>query len=848
MSEKQKLSSRESMMDFFKDDSAAIIDPSINQNEEDRVQETSFKPEDNRPFLPVVDRVEKDELKSWWRSLRQFFQTSKGGGLRRNNQHFMPLNMASDALLQQRYENYPFWIDDVKTGEGATLKQLFADALAKTEGNVVSEGILRQKINGLSIELDLQLCADELDFAFMPLIDKAGAALMEKLGLQGTDKETFESDLVKLKKYLPDHGILLRKAKNSYYQLLSAAMIIDGNAKKEELLADIDELVARLNDLLVVQAENAEESKDPEHLKSAFGESEGMLDFDKMSSMLPDGGSELMSKERISRVQDVVKTLSNAEEFLLKGNRVLIQKELYAGGEDQLADVFAPAMVEVVAGKNGGEKALKMFSESMSQFESIIAALRIGELELNNSYDPDIHHDFFARFNWRLITEKEMQAFPAVVLILDSLTLANDQLKDFSSILSKNIPVKILVFRNIDTDIYSDDVLLEEAFESFEVGSMAVSYRKTFVMQASSLTPQYLYKGFVGGLESPSAAVFYVLQDKAEQSVLWSSAAVESRAFPGFIFSGKQGSEWGSRFDIIDNPQPEMNWPVYAVDIIDKADKVENLQVPFTYADYKALNSKYDSEFKVVPQQYWSDDLTNLADYLQLTEKEQYSKIPFIWMLDDKNQVQKVAVSWEMLTMTFEKLDYWHFIQENGGVNSYHVRQALEHEKMRLQDEATAELNELKAAHAEELETVKNETASEAMERLTSLLLDLDTNAIVPSGLVATPAPQVDTAPVPEAPEAAPEKEEEEESLSMDEPWLETPLCTSCNECTELNGVMFKYNADKMAYIADAKAGTYAQLVDAAEKCPVHIIHPGKPLNPDEPDLEALIKRAEKFN
>ena len=82
----------------------------------------------------------------------------------------------------------------------------------------------------------------------------------------------------------------------------------------------------------------------------------------------------------------------------------------------------------------------------------------------------------------------------------------------------------------------------------------------------------------------------------------------------------------------------------------------------------------------------------------------------------------------------------------------------------------------------------------------------------------------------------------------MDEPCIETPLCTTCNECTELNGEMFKYNADKMAYITDPKAGTYAQLVDAAEKCPVHIIHPGKPLNPDEADLEALMKRAEKFN
>ena len=49
------------------------------------------------------------------------------------------------------------------------------------------------------------------------------------------------------------------------------------------------------------------------------------------------------------------------------------------------------------------------------------------------------------------------------------------------------------------------------------------------------------------------------------------------------------------------------------------------------------------------------------------------------------------------------------------------------------------------------------------------------------------------------------------------------------------------------AYIADPDAGTYRQLVEAAESCQVAIIHPGKPRNPNEPNLDELIKRAEPF-
>ncbi len=59
---------------------------------------------------------------------------------------------------------------------------------------------------------------------------------------------------------------------------------------------------------------------------------------------------------------------------------------------------------------------------------------------------------------------------------------------------------------------------------------------------------------------------------------------------------------------------------------------------------------------------------------------------------------------------------------------------------------------------------------------------------------------------------------------------------------------MFAYNEVKQAYIKDVTAGTFRQLVLAAEKCPVAIIHPGAPVNPDEPDLEKWMKRAEPFN
>ena len=92
----------------------------------------------------------------------------------------------------------------------------------------------------------------------------------------------------------------------------------------------------------------------------------------------------------------------------------------------------------------------------------------------------------------------------------------------------------------------------------------------------------------------------------------------------------------------------------------------------------------------------------------------------------------------------------------------------------------------------------------------------------------------------PAAAEAAPER-------PSDEPYIETARCTSCNECTQINDKMFGYDANKQASIINPDAGTYRQLVEAAENCQISIIHPGKPRNPNEPGLDELMKRAEPF-
>jgi len=81
-----------------------------------------------------------------------------------------------------------------------------------------------------------------------------------------------------------------------------------------------------------------------------------------------------------------------------------------------------------------------------------------------------------------------------------------------------------------------------------------------------------------------------------------------------------------------------------------------------------------------------------------------------------------------------------------------------------------------------------------------------------------------------------------------DQAYIESEFCTSCDDCTQRNASMFAYDDVKQAYIKDLSAGSYREMVEAAENCPVCIIHPGKPLDLSEPNLDELQQRASAFN
>jgi pyruvate-ferredoxin/flavodoxin oxidoreductase len=277
-------------------------------------------------------------------------------------------------------------------------------------------------------------------------------------------------------------------------------------------------------------------------------------------------------------------------------------------------------------------------------------------------------------------------------------------------------------------------------------------------------------------------------------------------------------------------------------------------------------------------REQWSDDTVLFHKYLELSAEDREGKVPFIYARDKEEHLGRLRVSQEMVELAEERLDLWDELRELAGVK---VPERVQHQLAKpLERRYREQLAKLEKEYESKLAELKANYPVEITRRIAEALVGgglagFGGGAASPAAaspaaaspaasapaVLATPAapvaPEVTAdAPVTATPvsteaavaEAAVAEVAEEEDEGGFEPYIDTELCTSCNECTNLNPKMFAYNDDKKAYIKDPRAGTFQQLVLAAERCTARIIHPGTPLDPDEEDLEKWVKRAEAFN
>ena len=468
--------------------------------------------------------------------------------------------------------------------------------------------------------------------------------------------------------------------------------------------------------------------------------------------------------------------------------------------------------------------AMGVFEGHMAKMVEGFKTVRMAEIELAGGYDPQQHDAFFTYFNWEQLADEEWHLCPPVVAVGGDGAMYDIGFQNLSRMLMSGMPVKVMV---VDTQVYSNtggqactsgfvsqvadmspygkkDHGKTEARK--EISLIGMTHRTAFVLQSSVAHPTHLIEGYIDGLNSRRPALFNIYAVcPPEQGVgddmltNQSKLAVESRAYPLFRYDPDAGVTFSECVTLEGNPSLDRDWLEYTLDYLDEAGAVQKMTLPLTFADFALTEGRFAKQFKKAPPETWNDDMVPLADFLKLPADERDGKFPFIWAVDKKQRLMRVLTSQEMVNACEERQQLWHQLKDVAGLDRPAANEA------------------------------------EVAARVRSELLQRITDSLGGSAPVAT------TGASSASPAAA-------HDAAHDAVWIDTPECTTCDECTGINPKIFAYNGQNKAVVINPTAGTFLDIVKAAEKCTAGIIHPGTPWNPNEANLDKLVARAAKFN
>lgn len=685
------------------------------------------------------------------------------------------------------------------------------------------------------------------------LLRDAAALLLAELQLPVASAAGVASDLVAMGKALPA-GQLLRLHADTPLRLLQAAARVRAAAARAAFARQARTHAEALRVLLQVEAQKDEPAHGASGLqKSLGGLGQQFLDPASLARTVgPHRGSQRTDPERRQRLQQALSAL----EHHLAADAMPEFVVVHAGATPVVPGASLHADDDVCAA------AAARFDGHVATVLAAVRAMQLAELEGRSAYEPERHDPLLAALRWQDLSTDELHLLPVVVAVAPAALLAGRAMQSLTQLLASGRPVQVVALQRPAED--PGGAGNGPGAARLELGYLGIAFRDAYVQQATAARPAHLLAGFERAVRGRSPGLHVVdtgLQGDGREgplgAFLQASAAIEGRAQPLFQYDPEAGETWARRLDFAHNPAPEADWPVTELEVRGATGTAARLAMAFTFADFALLEPSLLGAFAVVPDTMQSPDLLPLAEYLERPAAASARCLPFVWFAaGDDGVLHRAVVQRGLVHGCRDRLRFWRTLQELAGVRNEHVREAVQRARQEAAESAAREREALQAQQRQELERVRSEATGAAMQGLARMLLELDPAGEAPPApprpagpAAAATATSVAAPPTPATPAAAtaPVVAAAPVDDGDDEPWIDSPRCSTCNDCVNLNPLLFAYNENKQARIRDARAGTYAQLVQAAEKCPTRCIHPGKPLNRDEPDLASLVARAAPF-
>ncbi len=797
------------------------------------------------PHIPAVEELEPSSLQESTKLLRRFHlgEPRARASTTAPDATYVPILLNGFRSLRRfRYE-YPLLLLPEDSGEllAKSLDVFLREAMPEGDG---AARILKDNVAWLETYMRDQISGQDFATLARDLLIDAGRALQEQIGLNETNRDVLQADLDILTESIPTGTHVLPYGRNVALYLLQHTIRHRTQWQREQLKRRVEKAIGSLQQLVDIEA-------DKKGSGSITGEGSRYFDESSMVDTLEhrSQGSIAMSATRLRRVEATLAALS---EFELDDN---ILHLVVRPGDVALADASS---IDIVEADEPCIKALEIYDACAERLSAVYAGLRIAELEMAGAYDESFHDSWFESFDAEAFNDAERETVATVVAFESAERITEDGMQSFSTVLGSGKPVQIL----INTDPHTNPGHRVDLLGGLrlELAYLGIGHRHAVINQISAARYEDLLSGFAAVLAGHQGCLHLIHTGFHESQPLhpWimAGAATESRAHPHIRFDPVITAA-PRDLTFAGNPCPEQDWSTNVVSYTDEHDNPVETELAFTFADYCLLRPELHDEFRIIPDGCNPEDLASVADYLEADVERQDRMIPFIWAVDGNGSMRKLVTTRRLIAACRDRLDFWHSLQSQAGVKNVYVEEAIRTVREEEQQRAMAVQDELVREHEDLLQQVRSDAADDVMSRLAAVLMDLDLSADSPHIPTQTPSGKAVAADVVSAENETvevaeeiveEEVEQEEDEVSFNEPWIDSIFCTTCDDCLALNNRMFVYNDDRQAIISDPALGTYAQLVEAAEICPARCIHPGKPLDPNESDLDDLTKRAEPFN
>ena len=688
--------------------------------------------------------------------------------------------------------------------------QAFVDTLSGVVSRllreIAPEGIageqLRQHVLGLELRMR-ELVAGGFESSLAKLWEHAEKSLLAEC--ENSEAELLKGDLATARFALRVDGQVVDCDDRLPSLLLQHAWTRVEESRTGGSLEQINSLIIGLRNILKVDDLKTKRSRTPRKLKQALGgRYKEALDFELMSELLDEAApNNRLPADRRRRVKSALSILESQKFFVRTG------REKRAQDGSQYRFVFSSA-----------SNALKAYNERLPEMANVIKAIAIAELECENAYREAEHDAYFDRFGAQALAPADLALFPSYLICLQEDECGMRDRTMLMEMASSDLPMKILL-QTSDALGEPSPIDRQLSYGAFaQLANTFVALGDAYVLQSVSSNLYRNREELRKGMEFRGPAIFSILAYSDEPvttlpAYLSAASALESRVFPAFSYDPAAGAGLVDRFRIDTNPEVGAAWPRRELCYEDEELQLITEDHAFTLVDLAVTDPRYSDHFVSVSRESWNDNMLPVADYLDLADEDTFEKIPFVPVVDTNNILRRLVVDEKLIRMASRCRDRWHVLQEQGGINNSYASAMLSKERIVWEEEKE-----------KEIQTIRAELAQ------VDQLKPIETVAVQPvMGDAEAPAPVAD----------------EVEPVISDDPYIETPRCTTCDECTNRNDRMFAYDDNKQAFLKDVDAGSYADLVEAAEACQVAIIHPGKPRNEAEPGLEDLMKRAEPF-